>query len=386
MLGLTDELWSGIAVVAAPAVEREQSLEHAGYTFTVFAVPLLLSAIAEAGLLLASDRLPRKAFVVGGLAALAVALGVCAHAHTPWLLSLGLAMAGAASGAACGAAQAELVQMHESADKALARWTAFAAAGDVLSPVVVAAVIGLGYSYRVALQGVAVVIALQAAALWVGKSAGSTPEGARLGVPDGAEPLRPVLARGARNPRLWIWLFGVALCVLLDEIAAALAALRLRNELGATEAVAAASLTCFSAGSLVGAVLCERFVDRFSARRILLVSALASTLALGLVLVSPSPWWMCAALALLGASTAPHYPLAKARAYDAMPGRPGLVNAAGQLFVVIDVAAPLALGVVADHAGISVAIACLIAQPAGLALLALSIRCASRPTRSAFRA
>jgi hypothetical protein len=40
------------------------------------------------------------------------------------------------------------------------------------------------------------------------------------------------------------------------------------------------------------------------------------------------------------------------------------VQALGQLFVAVDVVAPLALGVVADHFGLTAAIACLLVQPA----------------------
>jgi hypothetical protein len=151
-------------------------------------------------------------------------------------------------------------------------------------------------------------------------------------------------------------LFAAAMCTLLDEIAVALVALRMTRDLGANEALTAASLTAFSLGSLAGAVATDRM------RAVLGVSALASAASLALVIAARSPLQAVAALFVLGASAAPHYPLLKAAAYDAVPGRPGLVNAAAQVFVVLDVSLPLALGMVAAQSGLGAALACLSAQ------------------------
>jgi hypothetical protein len=46
-----------------------------------------------------------------------------------------------------------------------------------------------------------------------------------------------------------------------------------------------------------------------------------------------------------------------------MPRNPGTVQAIAQVFVVVDVAAPVALGLVADRLGLRAALAYLAAQP-----------------------
>jgi predicted MFS family arabinose efflux permease len=135
--------------------------------------------------------------------------------------------------------------------------------------------------------------------------------------------------------------------------------------------LAAACLAAFSSGSVIGAIATERYVDRVPARSILLGSALICAALLGLVLLAPSPALVTVALVPLGASVAPHYALAKARAYAAVPDRPGLVNAAAQAFVVLDLGAPLALGLVADRWGLRAALACLLAQPVAIFVLTL---------------
>ena len=70
------------------------------------------------------------------------------------------------------------------------------------------------------------------------------------------------------------------------------------------------------------------------------------------------------ALVVVGVTSAPHHPLALARAYDEMPNNPGTVQACAQLFAVVDVVAPLALGLAADRFGLGFATACLLLQPA----------------------
>src|SRR6185295_4129309 len=116
---------------------------------------------------LLSDRVERRRLLAGGLGVLSASLALCALSEHGWSLSLGLALAGAASGVACGAAQAEIVTARpEHAERALNRWAAFAAAGDVLAPLLVAAVAYGGGSHRVALALIAAVTGVHACSAW----------------------------------------------------------------------------------------------------------------------------------------------------------------------------------------------------------------------------
>jgi MFS family permease len=184
------------------------------------------------------------------------------------------------------------------------------------------------------------------------------------------EPLARALARAARSPLLWAWLLTAATCSLLDELVVALSALRLQREQGVSEAVAAGVGAAFAAGAVLGAGITDRAVDRFGRRAVLVGSAAGCALAVGALLASGTPLASCVALFLVGVTCAPHHALAMARAYDQMPGNPGTVQACAQLFVVVDVAAPVALGLAADRFGLDVAIAWLLLQPAVVAACA----------------
>jgi predicted MFS family arabinose efflux permease len=358
-----DELWSGIAVVAAPGVEASAGVGHDGYTLWVFAVPLLLSALVEAPIALWSDRLPRRRLAGCGLFVLAAALALCALPGPIWLLSLGLALAGAASGVACGAAQAELVAQPGGAARAMSRWVAFANAGDLLCPLVVATALHYGGSYRAALAWAACLGSAQALLLLCTRAPRPAPN-EPADVDDAATlRLREALRHALRQRRLWGLLFASACCCLLDELVVALAALRLHGELGWSGARIAAAMTGMSIGGLLGALLAERAVVRGDPRVVLALSALVSLAALGLLVFTGSGWVAALALVLVGLSAAPHYPLLKAAAYEALPGRPGLVNALAQTLVAFEVAIPVVLGVIAARFGVGAALAALSLQP-----------------------
>jgi MFS transporter, FSR family, fosmidomycin resistance protein len=373
-----------VAVVAAPSVEDEQQLSHGGYVLLVFAVPLLLASVAEAALALVSDRVPRQRLIALGLLALSGSLALCAAAESATLLALALGIAGTASGVACGAAQAELVSADpRGAERTLTRWVMFGGIGDVLTPIVLGAVLALGGSYRAALWAAALVIGVQA--VLVLRTPPARPASAAADAPTlDAEPMVPLaraLRTAAQNGRLWLWLFGAALCTLLDEIVVALTTLHLERDLGLPQAAAAGYATALSIGGVIGAFVVERVLAHVSATRVLVVSALVCLLGLAVVVALDSPVWMLPALLLVGMSAAPQYALLSARAFAAVPGRPGVVNALSEVFVLLDILAPVALGVIADRAGLELALGCLLAQPLCVLLLVLLLRDRTRRPR-----
>jgi FSR family fosmidomycin resistance protein-like MFS transporter len=374
---LVDELWSGVAVSGAPSVERELALSHWGYLTFAYALPLAAAAVLEAGTALFSDVWSRARLIVLGQGLLAASLFFTSWTSSSWGLALGLAVAGAASGVACGAAQALLVlSSSDTTDRVMVRWSLFCAIGDVCTPLATAIAIATGHSYRAAMGAVAVVVCVQCG-VSVGLlcGAGGIPDANLRSEhegdpesPDGAaERVHVAFLRALRFPRLWGWLFAAASCTLLDELVVALAVLRLDRDRAASPALATAAAVTFSLGAIVGSAVTDRAVSRTSACTVLVTSAVLTAAALLVLRVSGSAPIACAALLLVGIACAPHHPLAMAQAYGAVPERPGTVQAIGQIFVLVDIAAPLVLGLVADHFGLDAAIGCLLIQPAIIA-------------------
>lgn len=319
----------------------------------------MIAAGLESIIALHSDRWDRRRLVVAGQALLAVALGALAVTRSPWGFTMALAVAGAASGVGCGAAQALLVTAAPSdVDRTMVRWTLFAAVGDVLAPLVTGGAMALGYSYRAAMLVVGLLVGAQSLALALVSHRSVVSDADDTG----AEPLGKALASAVRSPRLWVWLFAAATCTLLDELVVALATLHLARNPATGAALAALIAVTFSVGAALGTVLTDRAL-RVGSRTVLLVSSLLCIVALGALVVAETPLAVGMALLAVGITCAPHHALAFARAYETMPRNPGTVQAVAQLFVVVDVAAPLVFGVIADSHGLRAAIACLVVQP-----------------------
>ena len=377
-VALLDELWSGVAVVAAPDVEREQSIDHGAYALLVFALPMLGSALLEALASLLAERHSRVRVAGVGLLLLGAALLACGLVDGSAGLALGLTLAGTASGVVCSVAQAELVSAPGGPERAMMRWALFSEIGDALTPPLTALVLLGGGSYRGVFLVAATVSVTHGLALLrcdrrpearEAPNHEASAQGADSEGPTAeAEPV-PLLEAwraGLRNRMLWTWLLAASVCTFLDELVIALAALHAERDLGASPAASVACVTGAALGAAAGAVLGDRLLVSLPARRILVGSALATLVALAGVVLAPSVGTLGASLALLGAAASPQYALLQARAYAAAPGRPGVVNALAQMFVVIDIGAPLAIGALADRAGLSAALACLAIQPLGV--------------------
>lgn len=362
-------------MTGAPAVEHDLGLSHARYLLLAFALPLVVAAVLEGAIALVSDRTDRRRLLLAGQAVLAASLLLLAWVRSAWGLTLGLAVAGTSSGVASGAAQALLLSADgRGADRAMLRWTLFAAVGDVLTPIVTGGAIALGYSYRGAMLAIAGIVLVQCFAL-ARTERRATPAETECADADAAdEPLAAALVRAMRRPRLWAWLLAAASCTLLDELVVALAVLRMRAEQGVSESWAAAAAVTFAAGSIAGSALVDRVVGRLGARAVLVGSSVACLAALPAAALPASAFVTGAALFALGLVCAPHNALSQARAYGELPGRPGTVQALSQVFVVCDVAAPLALGWVADHLGLRAAIASLALQPLVVGLCAATLK------------
>jgi MFS family permease len=323
--------------------------------------PLALSLLLEPRLLLAAERArDRRGYVRLGVAALALLALALVLAPTAWMAALALALLEPFWSAGLGTAQAALVAAAPAEiERTMTRWTLAASLGDLTTPVLLGVVALAGAGWRAAF----VVVALAALA-----SAALLPRLPARPEVASDEPT-PRLAAALRRPRLCAWVAGAWLCCLLDEIFVAFAALALHSRLGASAGGRALVIGAFLGGGALALVVVERFASR-DGRRLLAAFSLVGALVYVAWLLAPSLAWSAGLAALVGATTAPQYPLAKAQAYRATPDHPALVNALDALLGPLDVALPFALALLAAHAGVMAVLALLVLQPLLLSLLA----------------
>jgi fucose permease len=334
----------------------------------VFVAPLVLGTLVEAPLLALSDRWRRRrpAFVALGLVGVAAGLGVLGVASHVVVVAAAVAVYSAALGVACSVAEGAYVSAGPDPERRLARWTFWSVVGDIVAPLLLGAcgLAGLGFDGAVFVTaGLVAVSAVFVVNVDCGEGSDEEDGGDDVGA---RAALRLVLS----NRRLLAWLLGTALCALLDETLAAFTVLSARQRF-ALAGAGTVMLTAFSVGAAVGALGAERLLRRRPPLQVLAASCAACAACFVAFLAADDVGVAVAGCAGTGLFAAPLFPIAKAQGYRALPGRPGLVNAAETLFVPLDVAAPLLLGLVADRCGLVVALSLLLVQPFGLFALAL---------------
>jgi predicted MFS family arabinose efflux permease len=364
-----DEFASGMPTVGVPGIQADFELRYSTAAFLVFTGPLFVAWLLEPPLFLFADRRPKKLFVCGGLLAMGV-LDVVVGISGPFYVVAGaLLLSGVASGAGVSLSQATLMDLHpENREQLMTRWVFMGALGDLAAPALfwLLAVFALGWRQAFVISGVVILAYAMLLARQDFPRPSSQPEDAsEMGT-------REALRAAFRDRRLLLWLFGSWLCSLMDEILVAFGALHMRDNLGADAETRSLILMCFMAGALVALPVLERLLARFEPLVLLRAAAVGTALAyVGWLLASDavsSGVWMFAT----GVFSVCLYPLAKAQAYRALPGRSGMLNAIRHVFTPLDVAMPFVLGLVADAFGLVAALVVLLVQPIGLFLIGSS--------------
>lgn len=379
-VGFFDEFASGLPSAGAFALSRSFGSDVSELTLAVFVGPALFALLLESWLLVRSEHWPKH--VVLGAAVFGMGLSLALGAFSRDVLSFGLSFAlyAPSSGVACGVAQSTLMGGSDEEDEAsfgqhernMTDWTLAGYLGDLGTPFLLWGAVALGFDWRAAFGFTALVLTAVSVGLFLdrGLRVPSFGDGQGKGLADNDEQpsthendssLKESLAVLLKNRALLAWLCAVVLCSFMDEILAVMVSLRVANE-----ATVAELLTAFSVGGALGLLGLRRVVNRIPGRRLLALSALGCGLSyagwLGFETGLAGVMLMFAS----GLFAAVHYPLAQAQAYRALPARPRLVAAAAQLFAGFDLALPIALGLLADHLGLMVALAALLLQPLGI--------------------
>jgi Na+/melibiose symporter-like transporter len=309
-----------------------------------------------------------------GSCVMAFALVACAFTNSVWLFSAGFALWAVAGGLTAGVAQMALMAAHPDArERMMTRWTLFGTIGDASAPFIALVVVALGGNFRIALLVAASFHIVSACLLALASRdlGADDDEGDEEG---SGEALWKRLLSALRDPALLIWLGAAALCTLLDEILVAFGTLHMRDVLDASALEQSLFVFTDAIGCAVGLVITDRLITRVHPWKILVASGCVCAVAYVAWLSTPSSTVAVVAMFFVGLGCAPLYPLTIARAYATRPDSPGVVAAADTLWSPIAVFAPLVLGFVAQHFSLATALALLLAQPLGIAVLAAILR------------
>ena len=332
--------------------------------------------------------------LVGG-AVVAGSLAAVAAAHSLTVLMIAFIAFFPASGAFVSLTQAALMDAApERHQQRMAAWNLAGSAGAVGGPLVLAGVLAVGGDWRMAylLLAVAAAAAL-AVAFFVSPSRGmsaAAPEvsadaelGRKRGVdpPGSADPdaedeegssQRPSVRealRALRQGGVARWVVLLEVSDLLLDVLTGYVGIYLVDVVGASPAEAAVAVAIRLGAGLAGDALFVVVARRVSGPAALRVSAISAVVLYPAFLLVP---WLPAKLAILAAlslATACWYPVIQAGLYTSLPGRSGIAVFLSSAASFVGAVGPLAVGFIAQQAGLTWALAVLAAAP--LAVLAI---------------
>lgn len=352
-MGLLDELLTGFPIVALPLLRERLGLSYAqaGLLFTAAA---LSGMLIDPFINLLSDHGSKKPWVLGGLMLLALtSVLMCAVASYP-LLMLTFIVWFPANGAAIGLAQAALIDFSPATGtRLMTRWTLLSSVGDFLSPLVVAAFVGIGLGWTA--------LCCLACALWLLAVVMLLPlrfpaRNVALDEDEGAEGLGvwASLREALRDPLLLRWSALTIIPTMLDEIFLGFVSLYLHDVLHLSEALVALLVTLQMVASFLGLFLLDRVLKRrqLAPVRALFWFSLVALVGVAGLLLFHALWLVIAALLVISFCAASWYPLAQAEAYARRPTSSGVVRVVISLGAPFDMLLPGAVGLISAHFGI----------------------------------
>lgn len=367
-----DELVDGTKSAAMPLIRHDLALSYLQVGLLA-AAPLIIGSLVElpVGVLGGVGARRRRVVLAGGLVFICAVLAA-ALAQSFAVLLTALVLFFPASGAYVSLTQSALLDAQpDRRVRLMAVWTLAGSAGDVAGPLLVAAVLMAGGSWRLAF----VLVAAAATASWLATAA----TGRSAGVAAGREgpdtegwPGLGAVIRISASAGAFRWLALLEVADLLLDVFSGFLALYLVAVVHASPAIAAVGVAVRLGAGLAGDALLVGVLERFDAIAVLRASVWATGLMFPAFLLVPGLDAKLAVLAVLSIATAPWYPVLQAELFRSLPGRSGLAVSLASASGLVGGLGPVAVGLLAERFGLTAAMAALCIVPA--VMLAVPLR------------
>lgn len=330
--------------------------------------------MAGSGFSAAADRFSRRVIAAAGAFGLAASLATFALGASFAVLVLAALVMGAASTAMVDAAEVALVDLvGDDLRRYLARSNLFGTVGGLVGPVIIAAVLAVGLSWRVAFGIGALLLALYGLAL---SATPLPPPTVHADDGDGSDDHAPwpVLIAIIRDPAVWvIGLIGLLMNP-FDEPLVGFTIALLEQDRGVSAALATAVAFVGVTGGLASYTVLARRFEGVEDHRLLLGSVIGMTV--GVIIIAVVPLLPFVALGAFVTSVGLNLGWLAVQ-HRSLTLRPGQVGTTKAVLGAIELAGfwiPMAIGALADSAGLVSAVAAYGAL--GLALIWLAKRIA----------
>ena len=346
----------GLLAASWPLIRADLDLTYSEIGLAL-SVPALVSNLVDPVIGVAGDAGRRRALVVAGGAAFALAGLATGLAPTFAVLLIALVAFYPASTALVSLSQASLMDIDaEGRERNMARWTAAGSVGVVAAPLLLAVSVMLGTGWR----GAMLVLAGAAFALTLVVRRCPIPENG-----DG-QSLRGAAHGALAAFKSWAvirWLLLLEASDLMLDVLHGFLALYFVDVAGLGPVEAALALGIWTAAGLAGDLLLVPLLARVHGVVYLRACAAAVALLYPLFLLVDPVEAKLVLLGLLGLLNSGWYAIPKAGLYTALPGRSGTALAIGRVTGVIGSVIPVTLGLLAERFGLEATMWILLAAP-----------------------
>jgi len=369
-----DELAFTVEGAALPILRS-----HLGLSYTQIGILLGAAAVSagviEPFIMLLGDTRWRRALVLGGGLAVAATFGAVAIVSGFPPLLAAFALGSPASGAFVILSQASLMDLNPGRQpRAMARWSLAGALGSLLGPLMLAAVLFVGASWRWAFAGIAVAALLLVVLIAKRQFPTDMPNHRDAN----AVGLLKSLLQAVTDPALLRWFVLLEFSDMLLDRFTLYVPLYFTDVVGISAAQSSMVAALLMLSGPVGDFFTVRLLERIPGRRLVRISAALVAVLYALWLLLPGLTPKLILLVLIGVGRLGWYAVLQGEAYATRPGRTGTVMAVNALAAFAAGAVSAGLGYAAEELGLGGAMWLLIIGPLALALLVPSSRPAAK--------
>lgn len=358
-----DELIYGLHGAVLPVLRDDLGLTYTQIGL-LFTIPALVAIFIEPVIGVLGDTRHRRAMVLGGIIATVISLLGVAAGQTYLIILAAFIVMASASGAYVNLAQATLIDLNpDRAEQTMTRWVLLGSIGAVVAPLIATAVFYLGYGWRGLYLGLAGTAGLYVAMLLRQKfdaHAGAEEESAAPGK------LWEMLLEGFRNSELIRWVLIAELADLMLDKLLEVTGLYFHDVVGVSLAAASGAVAWSSTIGLIATIILVPVIERVSGLKLLRASAFIVLFAYVAFLLVPVVWLKYALIGLISICTSCWFPVLRAKSYQAMTGKSGVVTAVSSIANISSLFVPTMLGGLADAFGLKWAMWLLVLGPIAL--------------------
>jgi FSR family fosmidomycin resistance protein-like MFS transporter len=363
-----DELNYGVGNAALPALRTDLGITYVQVGL-LLGLPGIINTFIEPVLMLLGDTRFRKHIILGGGLAIILSLVIIATTQSFPLMLMGMVIGFPASGAFVSLSQATLMDLNPGREpQMMARWTVAGSLANLIGPLVLAGGFALGFGWRWAYFGMALICLALVGMTWLRKIPMPLRKELTEQTRQAGNNLLQGLWEAVRNLHLMRWMILLQFSDLLLDVLTGYMALYFTDVIGLTVAQASLMVSALMLAGLISNIVLIPLLDRYPGRNLVRLSAGVAGILYTAWLLAPWLWAKIGLIILIKLVTLGWYEVLQGEAFASVPGRSGTVMAINSVIGVLGGVISFFIGWVAAQAGLPAAMWILLLGPISLVL------------------